>query len=190
MDIITANTRAASTGNIGFPRLMWASYTTSIVHLMSSWDRELSGIRLVFCPLLDVLSRSSDPRVTPPCCRQQHATLQVRPNTDEDERTAGTGSLTQPASNVAISTTAGDDSGDKGPAGEASSRRAGLFPSTGPPAIVAEPTNPPAPTFPSLHMASLVADPGGMRCLAVGLAVLQKICPLVYHRLAMAASDR
>lgn len=41
-----------------------------------------------------------------------------------------------------------------------------------------------------VHKASLVAGPGGVRCLAVGLAVLQRVCPPVHRRLARAAAAR
>lgn len=49
---------------------------------------------------------------------------------------------------------------------------------------------PASTAFPGLHMASLVAGPGGLRCLVVGLAVLQKICPPVHRRLARTVSER
>lgn len=38
----------------------------------------------------------------------------------------------------------------------------------------------PVSAFEGLHTASLVAGPGGVKCLAVGLAVLQKVCPPVH----------
>eukprot|EP00903_Cladosiphon_okamuranus_P011664 g10971.t1 len=75
--------------------------------------------------------------------------------------------------------------------GEARCRSRGPLAATDDPlAIVAEPSAVPPPTFPGLHMASLVAGPSGMRCLAVGLAVLQKICPPVHRRLEKAAVER
>ncbi|CAM9549549.1 unnamed protein product [Scytosiphon promiscuus] len=70
------------------------------------------------------------------------------------------------------------------------SRRARLITNAEPVAITAESLDLPAPEFPGLHMASLVAGPGGLRCVTVGLAVLQKICPPVHRRLARTASER
>lgn len=69
--------------------------------------------------------------------------------------------------------------------------RPGLVATTDPSAITTDPASSvPAPVFPSLHKASLVAGPGGLRCLTVGLAVLQKVCPPVYRRLARVVSER
>ncbi|CAM9986920.1 unnamed protein product, partial [Ectocarpus sp. 8 AP-2014] len=68
--------------------------------------------------------------------------------------------------------------------------RPGLVATTDPSAITTDPASAvPAPVFPSLHKASLVAGPGGLRCLTVGLAVLQKVCPPVYRRLARVVSE-
>lgn len=69
-------------------------------------------------------------------------------------------------------------------------QRPGLVTTTDPLAIAEEPSAVPPPTFPGLHMASLVSGPGGMRCLAVGLAALQNICPPIHRRLERAASER
>ncbi|CAM9665779.1 unnamed protein product [Ectocarpus fasciculatus] len=69
--------------------------------------------------------------------------------------------------------------------------RPGLVATSNPSAITTDPASSvPAPVFPSLHKASLVAGPGGLRCLTVGLAVLQKVCPPVYRRLARVVSER
>ncbi|CAM9613178.1 unnamed protein product, partial [Hapterophycus canaliculatus] len=73
---------------------------------------------------------------------------------------------------------------------EVTSRRTGLITSIEPSAITAESSELPAPEFPGLHMASLVAGPGGLRCLTVGLAVLQKVCPPVHRRLAKTVAER
>lgn len=48
----------------------------------------------------------------------------------------------------------------------------------------------PVSAFEGLHTASLVAGPGGVTCLAVGLAVLQKVCPPVHVRLKKAVNER
>lgn len=74
--------------------------------------------------------------------------------------------------------------------GAVTSRRSGLVTTTEPSPNGAESSHLPPPEFPGLHMASLVAGPGGLRCLAVGLAVLQKVCPPVHRRLARTVSER
>lgn len=48
----------------------------------------------------------------------------------------------------------------------------------------------PVSAFEGLHTASLVAGPGGVKCLAVGLSVLQKVCPPVHGRLKKAVTER
>lgn len=48
----------------------------------------------------------------------------------------------------------------------------------------------PAPAFEGLHTASLVAGPGGVNVLAVGLTVLQKVYPAVHGRLKEAVTER
>lgn len=50
--------------------------------------------------------------------------------------------------------------------------------------------HPYSPESPGLLMASLVAGLGGVTVLAVGVAVLQRVCPPVHLRLATAASVR
>lgn len=66
----------------------------------------------------------------------------------------------------------------------------GVATTTNPPAFAEVPSALPSSEFPGLHNASLVAGAGGVRCLAVGLAVLQKVCPPVHRRLARAAAER
>ncbi|CAM9985890.1 unnamed protein product, partial [Ectocarpus sp. 13 AM-2016] len=84
-----------------------------------------------------------------------------------------------------------DDFGTKRRDGSSVRLRPGLVATTDPSAITTDPASAvPAPVFPSLHKASLVAGPGGLRCLTVGLAVLQKVCPPVYRRLARVVSER
>ncbi|CAM9556079.1 unnamed protein product [Ectocarpus sp. 12 AP-2014] len=84
-----------------------------------------------------------------------------------------------------------DGSGTKHRGGSSVRLRSGLVATTDPSAITTDPASAvPAPVFPSLHKASLVAGPGGLRCLTVGLAVLQKVCPPVYRRLARVVSER
>ncbi|CAM9847508.1 unnamed protein product [Ectocarpus sp. 4 AP-2014] len=84
-----------------------------------------------------------------------------------------------------------DGSGTKRRDGSSVRLRPGLVATTDPSAITTDPASAvPAPVFPSLHKASLVAGPGGLRCLTVGLAVLQKVCPPVYRRLARVVSER
>lgn len=48
----------------------------------------------------------------------------------------------------------------------------------------------PVSAFEGLHTASLVAGPDGVKCLAVGLSVLQKVCPPVHGRLKKAVTER
>ncbi|CBN79097.1 hypothetical protein Esi_0176_0057 [Ectocarpus siliculosus] len=84
-----------------------------------------------------------------------------------------------------------DGSGTKHRDGSSVRLRPGLVATTDPSAITRDPASAvPAPVFPGLHKASLVAGPGGLRCLTVGLAVLQKVCPPVYRRLARVVSER
>ncbi|CAM9397924.1 unnamed protein product, partial [Sphacelaria rigidula] len=47
-----------------------------------------------------------------------------------------------------------------------------------------------SPKFRGVHKASLVAGAGGVRCLTVGLAVLERLCPPVHRRLARVAATR
>lgn len=81
-----------------------------------------------------------------------------------------------------------DDIG--GVEGAVISRRTDLMTNTEPSAMAAESSDLPPPEFPGLHKASLVAGPGGLRCITVALAVLQKVCPPVHRRLERTVSER
>lgn len=52
------------------------------------------------------------------------------------------------------------------------------------------PFSPLALRFPGLHKASFIAGPNGVRCMAIALTVLRKICFPVYQRLERAAEAR
>ena len=59
-----------------------------------------------------------------------------------------------------------------------------------PPVVRGDASKSSAPAFAGFHTASLVAGPGGVKCLAVRLTVLQKVCPPVHARLKKAVAER
>eukprot|EP00752_Nemacystus_decipiens_P002077 g1988.t1 len=167
------------------------------------WDSGGDGYEGERCPRLAVLKRGDffgvDPIRSTLAAAASSGRIGQSPSSSFSKRVLfgysseadDQGGASAPSSSLAATAAAAaDGSVAKTRNKQACCARPGLIGVTDPLAIAADPPAVPPPTFPSLHMASLVAGPGGMRCLAVGLAVLQKICPPVHRRLERAASER